>query len=163
MKTPRIPSAAAMIVHAAVTEYGRLDVETGCFLLAPTGSSTVSTVALAGVRGIVRRPDHLAISRRAISQLFRYATANDLTIVAQLHSHRKGAFLSATDLQYGYSVEGFTTSVIPFYQHPPFSPADWGWWRYEDGSWMISEPFGLDDDAPASAPIMFDEDGVHAS
>jgi hypothetical protein len=152
-----------MTVQADVTKHGADDVETGCFLLAPAGTNAVTTVALAGSRGINRRPDHLSISRKSVSQLFRYATLKDLTIIAQLHSHRERAFLSGTDLKHGYSVEGFTTAVIPYYQDPPFSPSDWGWWRYENGRWQITEPFELDAEAAVSPPIVFDEDGVHAA
>lgn len=163
MSAPLIPTAAAVMVHADVTDHGRLDVETGCFLLAPRGTNTVTTVALAVSRGIVRHPYHFSVSRRAISQLFRHLTAHDLTILAQVHSHRGPAGLSETDLNHGYSVEGFTSAIIPFYQRPPFSPSEWGWWCYQDRSWTTTEPFELTNDAPADHPIAFDEDGVHAA
>lgn len=162
MSARRIPITAAELVHAHVADHGRLDVETGFFLLAPRATSTISIVALAGSDGVVRHPYHFSVSRRAISQLFRHLTAHDLTILAQVHSHRGPAGLSETDLKHGYSVEGFTTAVIPFYQHPPFSPTEWGWWRYHDGGWDVVEPFALGD-GPPTAAITFDEQGVHAT
>lgn len=162
MSVPRIPITAAELVHAHVADYGRLDVETGFFLLSPRGTTTVTTVALAGSHGVVRHPYHFSVSRRGISQLFRHVTAHDLTILAQVHSHRGRASLSETDLKHGYSVEGFTTAVIPFYQHAPFSPAAWGWWRYQDGGWEVAEPFELADGAQ-TATISFDEEGVRAA
>jgi hypothetical protein len=162
MSVPQIPITAAEPVHAHVADYGRHDVETGFFLLAPRATTTVTTVALAGSHGVVRHPYHFSVSRRAISQLFRHLTAHDLTILAQVHSHRGRAGLSKTDLKHGYSVEGFITAVIPFYQHAPFSPAEWGWWCYHDGGWKVAEPFELADRAPTDM-ISFDEEGVRAA
>jgi hypothetical protein len=162
MSIPRIPITAARLLHAHVADHGRLDVETGAFLLAPRGTTTVTTIPLAGSHGVVRHPYHFSVSRRAISHLFRHVTAHDLTILAQIHSHRGRAGLSETDLKHGYSVEGFTTAVVPFYRHPPFSPAEWGWWRYNDGGWEVAEPFMLANGAPTGT-ISFDENGIRAA
>ncbi len=119
-----------------VTGWGRVNCETGGFLLAGEDERDHMTVlALAGVAGIVRRRDVFSVSSAAIDTLFSWAADEELVVRAQVHSHRGSAFLSKTDLKYGFSVDGFTTSVIPRYVDPSAEPAHWGWWTYGSGAW----------------------------
>jgi hypothetical protein len=163
MSAHRIPITIAEAVHDNVIAYGKLDVETGLFLLAPRGSDTVTSVAFAGTRGVERRPDRFALSARAVSKLLRHLGEHDLLAAAQVHSHRGRAFLSQTDLDHGFSVEGFISAVIPHYDRPPSDPRGWGWWRYERGRWEPIEPFSLSANASDVSAVIFDEDGVHAA
>ncbi len=163
MSTPRIPISLADLVHEHVAAYGALDVETGLFLAGPRGSDTATAVALAGTRGVERHWGRLALSGRAISQLLRFLSERDLVALAQVHSHRGPAGLSRIDLAHGFSVEGFTSAVIPYYGRPAHDPQAWGWWRYQQGHWQPTDPFTLTPAAPATIAVTFDEDGIHAA
>ena len=163
MTTTYIPTCLADPVHGHVAGYGALDVETGLFLAAPRGGDTVTTVAFAGTRGVERHRGHLALSGRAISQLLRFLSERDLVAMAQIHSHRGPAGLSRTDLAHGFSVEGFTSAVIPYYRQPAHDPQTWGWWRYRDRHWRPADPFQLTTATPATTVVTFDEDGIHAA
>jgi hypothetical protein len=149
----------AAAVAGTAREAGRSVGETGGFLLAPEGSEAVSVSALAGHRGITRRRDLFMVSGAALAMLFEWADDLDLTIVAQWHSHRRGAFLSRTDLEYGLNVPGFHSAVVPFYKDPSVNFLDWGWWTYEGGRWIASNPARkvADDDF---LQVTFDEEGV---
>lgn len=161
MSTPSIPTVMATHVHDHVLSYGRLDVETGLFLVAPRGSEHVTLVAFAGTRGVIRHPGQFAVTGRAMSQLLRHLAERDLVVCAQVHSHRGPAGLSKTDLAHGFSVDGFITAVIPHYGRPPLDPRQWGWWRYKHGRWSVTPPFRLaDEEIAATSTIVFDEDGV---
>jgi hypothetical protein len=163
MSTPSIPIPLADLVHEHVVGYGRFDVETGLFLASPRGSDTATAVAFAGTRGVERHRGRLALSGRAISQLLRFLNENGLVALAQVHSHRGPAGLSRTDLDHGFSVEGFTSAVIPYYRRPAHDPQAWGWWRYQDGRWRPTDAFRLTAATPATIAVTFDEDGVHAA
>jgi hypothetical protein len=139
-----------------VRTWGARGVETGGFLLAhPNGP--ISILALAGNGGVARRRGLFSVSPRALARLFSWAGDRDLHVAAQAHSHGGRAFLSETDLRHGFSVAGFTTTVIPYFAAPPDDPRRWGWWRYE-GEWREAE-------APAvisgnASVIRFDEEGI---
>jgi len=152
----------AHAVQQDVSRYGAAGVETGMFLLGPREGS-VTTVAFAGTAGVTRRRDQFAVTGSALACLFRYASDGDLLVMAQVHSHGRGAFLSETDLRYGFAVEGFTTAVIPNYRNPPADPRAWGWWRYANGGWDITPPFMIGGSAAQATEVRFDEDGVRAS
>ncbi|HUF84619.1 MAG TPA: hypothetical protein VMQ81_08530, partial [Acidimicrobiia bacterium] len=86
-----------------------------------------------------------------------YANEHDLWIPAQYHSHGLGAFMSECDLEHGLSVEGFTSTIVPFFANPPGDPRAWGWWRF-DGDWSpIAAPLRGHGEV---ARVTFDEDGV---
>ncbi len=161
MSTPRIPISIADLVQTHVTSYGALDVETGLFLAAPRGGDTATAVAFAGTRGVERHRGRLALSARAISRLLRFLSERDLVALAQIHSHRGPAGLSRTDLAHGFSVEGFTSAVIPYYRRPAHDPKAWGWWRYQGGRWRVADAFTLTAAATATIAVTFDEEGVH--
>jgi hypothetical protein len=166
MRTRAIPAELAASLHEDVARHGALDVETGMFLLA-RDEQEVACLALAGKRGITRRRDRFAASGKALARLFRYAAEQELTVVAQIHSHSGHAFLSPVDLRHGFAVEGFLTSVVPNYRHAPRDPAAWGWWQYTGGSWQPSAAYRIDDSANSAAQtsasvISFDEDGIDA-
>jgi hypothetical protein len=148
-------------VIAEVERYGALACETGGFLLTTAGTpERLAIAALADERGIDRRRGLFEVSGRAIERLFAWAGERELAIRAQVHSHGRRAFLSRTDVEHGFTVEGFTTAVVPWFAAPPADPARWGWWRCAGGDWLTA-------DAPAvieaAAEIVhFDEDGVRA-
>jgi hypothetical protein len=101
-----LPNEAVRVVADHIRAYGRLGhlgVETGAFLLSAPGDDQVSVIAITGQAGIVRRPNLFAVSGKAIDRLFTWAEDRDLSIRAQLHSHRGAAFLSETDLLHGSS------------------------------------------------------------
>jgi hypothetical protein len=163
MNTPSIPISIADLVHEHVAGCGKLDVETGLFLAGARDSDTATVVAFAGTRGVERHWGRFALSGRAISQLLRFLAQHDLVTLAQVHSHRGRAGLSRTDLEHGFSVEGFTSAVIPYYERPPHDPQGWGWWRYQGGQWRDINAYTLATDSPPVISVTFDEDGVHAT
>jgi hypothetical protein len=152
-----LPEAAASIVIADVARFGTEDVETGGFLLAPRDNDTISVVALAGTAGIRRHRKLLQMSDLALDRLFGYADEHDLWIPVQFHSHEQAAFMSPTDIDHGFSVEGFVTTIIPRFSAPPADPSQWGWWRYDSGWTPATPPRGTTDTASA---VIFDEDGI---
>jgi hypothetical protein len=161
--TRRIPIPLIDAVHADVRHHGRLGVETGMFLLTSPTAGAVTTLALAGARGITRARGQFAVTGTALARLFGHARSQQLQVVAQLHSHRGRAFLSPVDLQYGFAVEGFTTCVIPNYRHPSRDPAAWGWWQHTAGQWRATPPYAISDSGAIARVVTFDEEGVNAS
>jgi hypothetical protein len=155
-----LPVTACELIVSDVRRHGAHGVETGAFLLAHENEpDDLNIVAFSGVRGITRRPHVFRISGSALERLFEWASEKELRVRALVHSHKRGAFLSATDLRHGLSVRGFTSAVIPKFAEPSPNAADWGWWRFNDGSW---EPIA----APRSGDrpvhlVEFDESGVH--
>jgi hypothetical protein len=152
-----LPDVGAYAVVEHVLRFGQLDLETGGFLLAPRGAKQITSVACAGNTGITRRPELFQVSERALDRLFAHAEEHDLWIPAQFHSHMFEAGLSLCDLEHGLSVEGFQTTVIPFFHTPPADPALWGWWQYSASWKTVSAPNACS--APVKI-IAFDEDGV---
>lgn len=119
-----------------VQRYGARSVETGAFLLSQTEApDELELIALPGQSGICRRANLFEVSGEAIGRLFEWAGESARSIRAQVHSHKRTAFLSRTDLEFGFNVEGFVTCVIPHYADPPGAPGEWGWWEYRGGSW----------------------------
>jgi hypothetical protein len=151
-----LPHGGANAVIEEVRRYGLLGLEAGGFLLAPRGAEQIASVACAGSAGIVRRPDLFQVSERALDRLFAHAE-RDLWIPAQFHSHMFEAGLSLCDLEHGLSVEGFQTTVVPFFHAPPTDPAHWGWWHYSIAWQPVDSPTGS---GAAVQVISFDEDGV---
>lgn len=140
-----------------VRTWGARRVETGAFLLTTPGEP-ISIVALAASKGIARRKGLFRVSPHALARLFSWAGDSELHIAVQAHSHSGPAFLSETDRRHGFSVAGFTTTVIPHFAAPPGDIQRWGWWRYE-GAWREAEaPTVIPGDATV---ICFDEDGVN--
>ena len=139
-----------------VHNHGRAGTETGAFLLG-LADQPVTILALAGTAGVTRHRQQFRVTGQAIHRLLSWAGDRELQVVAQAHSHGAAAFLSRTDLRHGFSVEGFTTTVIPYFRMPPQDPADWGWWRYE-GEWIEVEAPGVIDGV--ATVVVFDEDGV---
>jgi hypothetical protein len=139
-----------------VRMWGAEGVETGGFLLSPP-NQPISVLALAGTAGVTRRKDLLRISAASLAQLFVWAGDRELYVAAQAHSHAGYAFLSETDVRHGFSVTGFTTTVIPYFASPPEDLQGWGWWRYECEWKDVEAPWTIAGDATI---IYFDEDGV---
>lgn len=139
--------------------HGARNVETGGFLLSEARQpDNLCGLALAGRVGIRRAPDLFEVSGSAIERLFSWAAENDLRIRAQAHSHREGAFLSPTDLRYGFSVAGFITSVVPFYRAPSHEPRDWGWWRYQSDTWVVQKSPRVI--GGSTSVVIFDAQGI---
>lgn len=140
-----------------VRDHGDAGTETGAFLLG-LANQPVTILALPGKAGVTRHERQFRVSACALHRLFSWADHRELQVVAQAHSHGGVAFLSQSDLRYGFAVKGFTTTVIPCFRMPPQDPADWGWWRYEDGEWIDVESPGVIDGA--ATVFVFDEGGV---
>ena len=117
-------------------------VETGGFILGAL-SSPASILALTGDKGVTRRRDLFHVSGPAMATLFEWVEKRELTVIAQWHTHGRRAFLSETDLEYGFNVPGFTTTVVPYYRSASADPADWGWWTFNDGEWVAVPPPAL--------------------
>jgi hypothetical protein len=161
-----IPTAGVTALIGEATAFGARGLETGGFLLAlragsPDATPVVTAVALAGDAGIMRDCDLFQVSERALDRIFTFANDRGLWIPALLHSHRAGAFLSATDQRYGLCVDGFVSAVIPRYSSPPRSLARWGWWRFESGRWRGAAPGRTVEGA--AAILRFDEGGVRGA
>ena len=139
----RIPARIAAEARAA----GAHLVETGGFILAGA-QGPASVLALTGERGITRRRDLFHVSGLALASLFEWAEDRELSVVAQWHTHGGGAFLSRTDLEYGFNVHGFTTTVVPFYSQASPDANNWGWWTFDSGEWGAVP-------APESVPAPF--------
>lgn len=152
-----LPRAGANAVIEEARRYGTLSLETGGFLLAPRGSEQITSVACAGSTGIARRPELFQVSERALDCLFEHAEERDLWIPAQFHSHMFEAALSLCDLQHGLSVEGFQTTIVPFFHSPPSDPVRWGWWQYRTAWEPVNAPASSD---AAVQVVSFDADGV---
>jgi hypothetical protein len=154
-----MPPAAVTAMAAETAALGRLQVETGGFLLTPVGDPTVTVVAFIGTTGITRRRNMLQISTRALGRLFDYADDNDLRAPAQFHSHETRAFLSHTDAMHGLRVDGFTSLVVPGFTRPPADPTAWGWWIFCNSVWKTTTPARL---GTGDVHLLrFDEDGIH--
>src|SRR5437660_1251066 len=110
-----VPAGAVETITTEIRVYGQQLLETGGFMMLPRGCGTVTTVAFAGITGIVRRQHLFQISARALDRLFTFADDHDLYIPVQFHSHERGAYLSWIDAQHGLRVDGFTSVVIPTY------------------------------------------------
>lgn len=125
-------------LHDHVRGYGRMDVESGGFLLAPFDSPTMTVLALADGVGVERGRGYFRVSGKAIDRLFDFAEAESLRVWAQVHAHPRGSFLSETDERDGFRVEGFVSGVIPNFAAPPREPQRWGWWTFADGIWQAA-------------------------
>lgn len=154
-----LPAAVPEAVAIYVKEYGAEGVETGAFLLAPTGAADeISLLAFAGEEGITRGPEVFGVSGRAIGRLFDWADETGMRVRALVHSHEGRAFLSKTDLKHGFAVSNFTTAIVPWYADPSPSPSDWAWWRYYGGEWRKIAPAAVTNHEAEF--VVFDEGGV---
>jgi hypothetical protein len=140
-----------------VREWGQLDRETGAFLLNHSDSQIVDMIAWPQTAGVVRSRGQFRVSGLALARLFDWCGEHDVQIAALLHSHKKKAFLSPTDLKYGFAAEGFLSAIVPDYATPSANPARWGWWRFQDGEW-VDEHSPIVRTAPFNG-VSFDEDG----
>lgn len=154
-----IPQIGIEAIVQETVKFGMGQLETGGFLLVHSGESEVCGVAMAGMRGIVRRHNIFQISSPALDRLFSYADDAGLRIPAQFHSHRFGALMSRSDEQHGFRVGGFISTIIPDFALPPANPFAWGWWQFSRGDWV---PFNSVSLVAKSIGIIvdFDEDGV---
>ncbi len=139
-----LPARGVDAIVEDARRYGACGVESGAFLLGPlTADGMVDTIALLGRRGITRHADHLVISARALGHLFERADREGRQVLAQLHSHRREAFMSETDERFTLTVRGFTSGVIPFAATASPEPSRWGWWRFDGSRWRVSSPAGV--------------------
>lgn len=161
MTTLTVPRETSHAIVGEVRRYGAKDVETGGFLLAPRGSEAITTVAFAGVKGIVRHRLYFEISEIALDRLFGFAEDAGCSIPAQFHSHAGLAFLSRTDREHGLRVPDFISAVIPDFTAPPEEMSAWTWWRFNHGDWhATNSPRTTNGDLHL---IIFDEDGIRES
>jgi proteasome lid subunit RPN8/RPN11 len=154
-----VSSVAPLTSH--VRGHGTAGVETGAILLAPIGTETITTIALAGTNGVVRRQDLFVMNMRVIDAIFSYAEQLGLQARVHLHSHRGGAFLSDTDRAGGIRVPGFIAAVLPTYRNPPSDPKRWGWWSFSGTDWNSRSPAELVRDLPTTI-ITADAEGIRA-
>jgi len=159
-----IPESALPRIASDVIQYGSRGLETGGFLLGDA-ADRISHVALAGMKGIIRRRDQFAVSGLSLDRLFTWAAEHQLFVPAQFHSHGghhgQRPFLSTTDQEHGFRVEGFISSVIPGFANPPLQPAAWGWWQFGGQRWVEVRPAAV---GPGTVSfVMFDEDGVRGA
>lgn len=153
-----MPPDAGAVIAEEICRYGRQGVETGGFLLAPAGASSISVVAFAGEAGVTRRRLMFQVSELALDQLFEFVADRGYWIPGQFHSHFARAFLSVTDQEHGLRVNGFASAVVPNFADPPASVTAWSWWRFGSGGWVAaSAPHTADGDVEV---VIFDEDGV---
>jgi hypothetical protein len=152
-----LPIGGVRMIIEDVARFGACNVETGGFLLASRETELVTTIGLAGTRGIERRRGLFQVSELTLDRLFGYADEHDLWIPAQYHSHGRRAFMSPTDVDHGLSVAGFVSTIVPFYATPPADAARGGWWRYDD-EWVAIDPPRVD--GGGVDVITFDEDGI---
>ncbi len=137
MKNPlRLPESALSPIQSHVAEFGQLSAESGGFFVGATDSPVITSIMFANGLGIERKHGGFAVSAKAIDVLFGWVENQGARVWAQFHSHPTDAFLSAIDIKYGFSVEGFTSAVIPRFSSPPRDSNQWGWWRYEGKSWQ---------------------------
>jgi hypothetical protein len=137
MRALLLPAAMPARIAFEARAGGADNVETGGFILGAPGA-TASILALTGEKGITRQRDLFLVDGLAMATLFEWVDARDLTVAAQWHTHGRRAFLSETDLEYGFNVPGFTTTVVPYYRNASADPADWGWWTFDDGEWVAT-------------------------
>lgn len=129
-----LPRRMAARIAREARGAGATLVETGGFVLA--GGDHEPVLALTGTVDIQRETHLFYVGMQAMVTLFDWATARDMTVVAQWHTHRYEAFLSDTDLEYGFNVPDFHTSVVPHYKTASEEPSDWGWWQYQSQAWV---------------------------
>jgi hypothetical protein len=156
-----LPAESVPAITAEVRRYGRLDLETGGFLLGPEAEPTrIEVIALAGDRGIERAWGLFRVSGRAVERIFAWAEERALRIPAQFHSHDRGARLSPLDRREGFNVRGFISCVVPSYRTPPTDPGAWGWWWFDGTAWVHAPGPVLR--ADEVTVVTFDEAGVRA-
>lgn len=134
-----LPTEMARVIALTACAAGTLDHETGGFVIANDHGQPV-TLALTGERGIERASNLFRVSTRAVATLFDWVAQRQLTVSAQWHSHRLGAFLSDADVRYGFNVTGFHTCVVPNYTRPSNDPKHWGWWTFDGHHWNRMDP-----------------------
>lgn len=155
----QVPRTAVDAIADDVAHYGMQRLETGALLLGKPGDTRVTTVAIAGTAGVTRGYGRFVLTMPVIDQLFTYAETNSLQVLAHVHSHGRGAFLSPIDRTGIIRMNGFIAAVIPTFAAPPRDPSRWGWWTFRDGDWRDHPPGVMTDDDPVEVVTM-DADGV---
>jgi hypothetical protein len=153
-----IPSALPGLIAAHVENWGRDRCESGLLLLGEPEATLADVVAWPGEKGIIRKRGKFAISGLALARIFDWATDREVVVRALIHSHGGRAFLSWVDLDYGFSVPGFISAIVPHYREPSSEVTDWSWWQFDGTEWA-----DLDTPNVVSQPlseVTFDEDGV---
>lgn len=157
-----LPVDAVKILLDEVRLHGARTEESGAFLLSHEQEpDQIAFVALPSDLGARRRANLFEVPAPALAILFEWAAEEELMIRAQVHSHKRGAFLSWTDLEHGFNVEGFITCVVPRYAHPPNDPCAWGWWEFRGGDWCRREAPAVA--AGAAERVRFDAEGTYGS
>ena len=154
-----VPTDAVHVVVDDTLAYGKQELETGGFLMAPVGSDSIDGVALAGDSGILRRSGLFQISERALDRLFAYSDERELWLPIQFHSHQFEAGMSRTDALHGLRVEGFISTIVPRFTEPPADVSQWGWWQFRNGAWQSRPPAAVQH-SPLTRVVVFDEDGI---
>lgn len=155
----RLPRVAVNTIVEDIRRHGAIGLESGAWLLASESEPTLIThIALLGDHGILRRPDQLIVSGKAIAMLLDWADRGALVVRAQVHSHGREAFMSDTDRRFGMTVEGFIAGIVPWARVASTIVDDWRWWTFEQGEW--STRVAPDTTDHAVLAVEFDEDGV---
>ena len=155
----RLPRTAIDTIVEDVRRHGAIGLESGAWLMASESDPTLVThIALLGDRGILRRPDQLIVSGKALALLLDWADRGALVVRAQVHSHGREAFMSDTDRRFGMTVEGFIAGIVPWARVASTVVDDWRWWTFKQGEWSTRLAPETTDDAVLT--VEFDEDGV---
>lgn len=133
-----LPEGLSECVADETRAAGAEAVETGGFMLA-NATGNISVLAHAGDRDVHRKRDLFIVGSAAVATLFDWAAERSLRVAVQWHSHRLEAFLSETDLAYGFNVRGFRNCIVPNYEQPSAIPGDWGWWMFDE-EWTETSP-----------------------
>ncbi len=155
----QLPRTAVDAIADHVAACGKQRLETGALLLTEPGDTTVTTIAIAGTTGVHRGYGRFVLTMPVIDRLFTYAETNNLQVVAHVHSHGRGAFLSPIDRTGTIRMTGFIAAVIPTFATPPRDPDRWGWWSFRDGDWHDHPPAVMTDEGTVEL-VTVDADGV---
>jgi hypothetical protein len=154
-----LPAQMASDIAATARMAGVRLVETGGFVLGNPDDSAGTVLALTGEVDIERREQLFHVGGLALSTLFEWADEQELSVLAQWHTHRRQAFLSKMDVEQGLNVPGFVTSVVPDFERASPAPDRWGWWTYNGAAWAPTAP-----PAVTTAPfrtVTFERGRVH--
>jgi proteasome lid subunit RPN8/RPN11 len=141
----RLPTAALEASIAEMAPDGARGCEGVALWLGHRVAGIVTITHVVGLRGrgIVRRPDHLAISAELLDDVTDLAIEHGVYLVGQIHSH-PGAWvdLSDADKRWGIQAPGYLSVVMPHFARDPATPlGQFGFHVSANGGWRRLSPF----------------------